>query len=115
LLLVALQVVSKKFHPFLYWATIVASTNFGTTMADFADSFVGNWIPWRLVELADQPPRCPRALVLVSRLYLSEHGEHAESGNLLLGAITFSQTLGTALGEVMNGVHLSSLVAWPSW
>jgi hypothetical protein len=34
--LVAAQIVAKKFHPFLYWATIVASTTFGTTMADFA-------------------------------------------------------------------------------
>jgi hypothetical protein len=35
--LVVVQVIAKKFHPFLYWATIVASTTFGTTMADFAD------------------------------------------------------------------------------
>ena len=32
---------AKKFHPFLYWATIVASTTFGTTMADFADRSLG--------------------------------------------------------------------------
>src|SRR6185437_10193050 len=36
-LLVALQIAAKKFHPFLYWSTIVASTTAGTTMADFAD------------------------------------------------------------------------------
>jgi len=35
--LVILQTAAKKFHPFLYWATTVASTTFGTTMADFAD------------------------------------------------------------------------------
>jgi uncharacterized membrane-anchored protein len=40
-ILVALQIASKKFHPFLYWATIVASTTFGTTMADFADRSLG--------------------------------------------------------------------------
>ena len=33
----AWQIAAKKFHPFLYWATIIASTTFGTTMADFAD------------------------------------------------------------------------------
>ena len=38
---VALQIVSDKFRPFLYWATIVASTTFGTTMADFADRSLG--------------------------------------------------------------------------
>src|SRR3982074_3960853 len=35
--LVATQIVAKKFHPSLYWATIIASTTLGTTMADFAD------------------------------------------------------------------------------
>src|SRR5215470_4464449 len=39
--LVIAQIVAKKFHPFLYWATIVASTTFGTTMADFADRSLG--------------------------------------------------------------------------
>ena len=33
--------IAKKFHPFLYWATIIASTTFGTTMADFADRSLG--------------------------------------------------------------------------
>src|SRR5260370_30856074 len=39
--LVIAQIVAKKFHPFLYWATIVASTTFGTTMPDFADRSLG--------------------------------------------------------------------------
>jgi uncharacterized membrane-anchored protein len=39
--LVAAQILAKRFHPFLYWATIVASTTFGTTMADFADRSLG--------------------------------------------------------------------------
>src|SRR4029078_11825544 len=34
--LVVAQILARKFHPLLYWATIVASTTFGTTMADFA-------------------------------------------------------------------------------
>src|ERR1700692_2063028 len=41
IVLVGLQIVTKKFHPFLYWATIIASTTFGTTMADFADRSLG--------------------------------------------------------------------------
>jgi len=40
-LLVCLQIMAKKFHPFLYWATIIASTTFGTTMADLADRSLG--------------------------------------------------------------------------
>src|SRR2546423_107754 len=39
--LVAAQILANRFHPFLYWATIVASTTFGTTMADFADRSLG--------------------------------------------------------------------------
>src|ERR1700761_6113531 len=35
------QIAAKKFHPLLYWATIIASTTAGTTMADFADRSLG--------------------------------------------------------------------------
>jgi uncharacterized membrane-anchored protein len=38
---VILQIVAKKFHPLLFWATIVASTTAGTTLADFADRSLG--------------------------------------------------------------------------
>ena len=44
LLLIALvvwQIAANRFHPFLYWATIIASTTAGTTMADFADRSLG--------------------------------------------------------------------------
>src|SRR6267378_6453953 len=39
--LVVFQIAATKFYPFLYWATIVASTTAGTTMADFADRSLG--------------------------------------------------------------------------
>src|SRR5205807_5933973 len=39
--LVVAQIFAKGFNSFLYWATIVASTTFGTTMADFADRSLG--------------------------------------------------------------------------
>src|SRR4029453_9874816 len=39
--LVIVQVRAKAYHPFLYWATIIASTTAGTTMADFADRSLG--------------------------------------------------------------------------
>lgn len=41
LCLVIWQIKATTFHPYLYWATIVASTTFGTTMADFADRPLG--------------------------------------------------------------------------
>src|SRR6201986_4179906 len=39
--MVVWQTMAKKFHPFLYGATIVASTTAGTTMADFFDRSLG--------------------------------------------------------------------------
>jgi len=41
IVLVLIQIATRKFHPFLYWATIVASTTFGTTLADFATRSLG--------------------------------------------------------------------------
>src|SRR5713226_6799246 len=38
---VAAQIAARQFHPFLYWAVIVATTMAGTTMADFADRSLG--------------------------------------------------------------------------
>lgn len=44
-LFVWLQVRARKFNPWLYWATIVASTTCGTTLADFADRSLGIGYP----------------------------------------------------------------------
>ena len=44
-ILVVSQIVAKKYHPMLYWATIVASTTAGTTLADFADRSLGVAMP----------------------------------------------------------------------
>ena len=38
---VAVQIRAKKFHPVIYWTTIIATTTVGTTMADFADRSLG--------------------------------------------------------------------------
>src|SRR5277367_3048791 len=35
------QIAMKKFHPLIYWTTIVATTTLGTTMADFVDRSLG--------------------------------------------------------------------------
>src|ERR1700736_938195 len=42
---VAAQIAAKSFHPFLYWLVIIATTNAGTTMADFADRSLGIGYP----------------------------------------------------------------------
>src|SRR5438045_7517794 len=45
ILLVWLQIRARQFNPWLYWATIVASTTCGTTLADFADRSLGVGYP----------------------------------------------------------------------
>jgi uncharacterized membrane-anchored protein len=93
------QVFVKKFHPFLYWATIVASTTFGTTMADFADRSLGVGYTGGSTVLF---------LCLMSVLGLWYWSQGTISVNTVAtpkveafywAAITFSQTLGTALGD----------------
>ncbi|MGH9594892.1 MAG: COG4705 family protein, partial [Bryobacteraceae bacterium] len=99
--LVAVQTAATKFYPFLYWATIVASTTAGTTMADFADrslgigytggssilflglvTVLGLWY-WSLGSISVETVNTPK----VEAFYWA--------------AITLSQTLGTALGDWM--------------
>jgi uncharacterized membrane-anchored protein len=41
LVAVAAQIRAKRFHPFLYWTTIIATTTVGTTLADYADRSLG--------------------------------------------------------------------------
>jgi len=99
--LVVCQVVAKKFHPFLYWATIVASTTAGTTMADFADRSLG-------VGYAGGSSLLFACLVATLGLWYWSLGSiSVETVNrpkveaFYWVAITFSQTLGTALGDWM--------------
>jgi uncharacterized membrane-anchored protein len=97
--LVVTQIAARKFRPFLYWATIIASTTFGTTMADFADRSLGiGYTGGSAVLFA--------CLLLVLGLWYRVEGTisvetvsrpRVEAFYWL--AITFSQTLGTALGD----------------
>jgi uncharacterized membrane-anchored protein len=97
--LVIAQTTARKFHPVLYWATIVASTTFGTTMADFADRSLGiGYTGGSTLLLA----------CLMTVLALWYWSEGTISVNTVStprveafywAAITFSQTLGTALGD----------------
>ena len=98
-MLVFWQIRARQFHPALYWATIIASTTAGTTMADYATRSLGIGYPGGSLLLL--------ALVLIS-LFIwyramgtisvaSVHEPRAEIYYWL--TITFSQTLGTALGD----------------
>jgi uncharacterized membrane-anchored protein len=97
--LVAAQITAKRFHPILYWSTIVASTTFGTTMADFADRSLGIGYTGGSALLA---------LCLAATLWLWRWSQGSIDVNTVQtpkveafywAAITFSQTLGTALGD----------------
>ena len=99
IVLVAVQIAAKRFHPFLYWATIIASTTCGTTLADFADRSLGiGYVGGSLLLLA---------LVLASLAvwYWAEGSVSVQTvatprvEAFYWATITFSQTLGTALGD----------------
>ena len=72
--LVAMQIAAKKFHPFLYWATIVASTTFGTTMPDFADRSLGIGVHGRVVDITSLSLDRAWSVVLVARLHIGRNG-----------------------------------------
>ncbi|HWD29691.1 MAG TPA: hypothetical protein VG387_21140 [Rhizomicrobium sp.] len=97
--LVVLQILARKFHPFLYWATIIASTTAGTTMADFADRSLGVGYPGGSVILLV----C--VVLSLAAWYKSEGTVSVATVNtprveaFYWVTITFSQTLGTALGD----------------
>lgn len=98
-LLVLAQIRARGFHPLLYWATILASTTAGTALADFFDRSLGiGYLGGTLVLLA-----CVAASLVSWRMVLgtvsveSVSVPRAEMFYWL--TITFSQTLGTALGD----------------
>ena len=93
------QISAKRFHPFLYWTTIVATTTVGTTLADFADRSLG-------IGYAGG------SSLLLTLLMGSLVLWHRTLGSVSVDSITtpkaeifywvtimFSQTLGTALGD----------------
>lgn len=98
-LLVWGQIAAKRFHPALYWATIIASTTAGTTMADFATRSLGIGYPGGSLLLLG----CVAASLGAWRATLGSVSvqtvlEPRAEGFYWL-TITFSQTLGTALGD----------------
>ena len=93
------QVAAQRFHRFLYWFVIVATTTVGTTMADFADRSLGMGY-------------AGGAALLFALLIASLAAWRRSTGSVAVAAITtpkaemfywatilFSQTLGTALGD----------------
>ena len=99
LALVWVQIRARRFNPWLYWATIIASTTAGTTLADFATRSLGIGYTGG-------------SLLLLALVLLSLFSWHRTLGTVSVDSIasppaerfywatiTFSQTLGTALGD----------------
>lgn len=99
LVAIAAQIKAPGFQPLLYWATIIATTTVGTTLADFADRSLG-------IGYAGG------SLLLVALLLGSFAVWHRSLGTVSVAAVStpkaemfywvtimFSQTLGTALGD----------------
>ena len=101
LALVTVQIRAKRFHPFLYWATIVASTTAGTTLADFCTRSLG------IGYLGGSSILLTLVILSLAIWYASERSISVDTVNtprveaFYWTTITFSQTLGTALGDWM--------------
>ncbi|MBR7792141.1 hypothetical protein KDM87_05980 [Undibacterium sp. FT147W] len=93
------QIKAKTFQPFLYWATIIATTTVGTTLADYADRSLG-------IGYAGG------STLLMALLFGSLFIWHRTLGSVSVSTVSsskaemfywvtimFSQTLGTALGD----------------
>lgn len=93
------QVAATRFHPFLYWATIIASTTAGTTMADFATRSLGIGYTGGSALLLG----CVLASLIVWHRTLGSISvdtvREPKAELFYWITITFSQTLGTALGD----------------
>ena len=96
---VIVQILAKKFHPVVYWTTIIATTTVGTTLADFADRSLG-------IGYAGGTAILITLLAASLLLWLRTLGSIAintvnSPGSEMFYWVTimFSQTLGTALGD----------------
>jgi uncharacterized membrane-anchored protein len=95
------QMAARRFHPFLYWFVIIATTTAGTTLADFMDRSLG---------IGYTGGSSLLLLLLVASLGLwywilgsiSVTRITSVKGEVFYWmTIMFSQTLGTALGDWM--------------
>ena len=97
------QVNAERYRPVLYWATIVATTTLGTTLADFADRSVGLGYPGG-VAIVTTLLAASLAVWYWSEGTVSVHSVTRPKVEWFYWVtILFSQTLGTALGDWIAG------------
>lgn len=96
---VIMQISAKRFHPVIYWVTIIATTTVGTTLADFADRSLG------IGYLGGSTLLLSLLLLSLGIWYWTLGSVSVVSVNspktevFYWVTIMFSQTLGTALGD----------------
>lgn len=99
LVTVVVQIATKKFHPLIYWITIIATTTIGTTLADFAD---------RSLHIGYAGGTTVLFVLLMTSLFMWHRALGSTAVNTVSSpkselfywvTIMFSQTLGTALGD----------------
>jgi uncharacterized membrane-anchored protein len=99
LVAVSVQIKAERFHPVLYWVTIIATTTVGTTLADFADRSLGIGYAGGSTILL---------MLLLATLALWHRTLGSVSIDTVISpktemfywiTIMFSQTLGTAIGD----------------
>lgn len=99
--LVIWQISAKRFHPFLYWATIIASTTAGTTMADYATRSMGiGYTGGSLLLLAGVVISLATWRLTIGSISADDVNTPRVEAFYWI-TITLSQTLGTALGDWM--------------
>jgi uncharacterized membrane-anchored protein len=126
--LIGFQIVARRFHPALYWATIVASTTAGTTLADFADRSLGIGYAGGSTLLLISVLASLAAWKWTTGSVSVETVVRPKVEIFYWVTITFSQTLGTALGDwiadsglgyqggaVVFGIALAAVAAAYYW
>jgi len=98
---VTAQIIARRFHPFLYWAVIIATTTAGTTLADFCDRLLG-------IGYAGGSSILLALLMATLGLWYWSLGSVSvdtvvsrKAETFYWATIMFSQTLGTALGDFL--------------
>ena len=107
--LVSAQIKARDFHPFLYWATIIATTTLGTTMADFADRSLGIGYPGGVALVVALLAASLAAWYRSQGTVSVESIVTAKAEWFYWVTILFSQTLGTALGDWTAGADRGGL------
>ena len=108
---VLIQIRASKFHPFLYWLTIVATTTVGTTLADYCDRSLGIGYTGGSAILFT----CVIASLLIWRWTtgsISVETVNTPKVEIFYWVtIMFSQTLGTALGDWVADTNSTGYLA----